>query len=173
MIFTPSNFLSLLRGFLVILFLKDDPFYRSLAIVLAMLTDSLDGYLARRWHMISPLGTILDPLMDKFFVFSVAGILIYEQRLQAWEALALISRDFAILFFGLYLTIKGTWSNFKFQSIWAGKIATTIQFFVLLALTFNLPVPSYIFFCFIFLGLLAFIELYFIEQQSFIKKSNE
>lgn len=104
-------------------------------------------------------------LMDKFFVFFVVGILIHEGRIESWEAVALISRDFAVLIFGLYLTLRGSWSNFQFQSIWCGKITITLQFFVLIGLIFNLVIPIYIFWCFIVLGILALFELYFIEQK--------
>ena len=165
MIFTASNFLSLLRGPLVLLFINDNVFFRALAIFLAMATDCLDGYLARRYRMASQIGAFLDPLMDKFFVFFAVGLLMREGRLELWEALALISRDFAVLFFGLYLSLRGTWSNFQFRSIWCGKITTTLQFFVLLGLTFHLTMPIYIFACFIVLGILTLFELYFIEQQ--------
>lgn len=165
MIFTFSNFLSLLRGPLALLFILDSPFYRSLAIILAMATDSLDGYLARKYRKTSQIGAFLDPLMDKFFVFFAVSMFILEGHLRLWEALALISRDFAVLIFGLYLALRGTWSNFQFRSIWSGKITTTLQFFVLLGLTFHLVMPVYIFWCFIILGILALFELYFIEQQ--------
>lgn len=165
MIFNLSNFLSILRGPLAFLFIIDNAFYRCLAIVLAMATDGLDGYLARRFRKTTQFGAFLDPLMDKFFVFFVVSTLMIEGNLQLWQALALISRDFAVLFFGLYLALRGTWSNFQFRSIWSGKITTTLQFFVLLGLTFHLPMPIYIFWSFITLGLLALFELYFIEQQ--------
>ncbi len=165
MILTFSNFLSLLRGPLALLFLLDNAFYRCIAIILAMATDSLDGYLARRYRKTSQLGAFLDPLMDKFFVFFAVSTLMLERQLQLWEALALISRDFAVLLFGLYLAIRGTWSNFQFRSIWSGKITTTLQFFVLLGLIFHVSMPAYLFWCFIILGVLALFELYFIEQQ--------
>lgn len=165
MFLTPSNFLSILRGPLALLFMWDNAFYRGLAIVLAMATDGLDGYLARRFRMTSQIGALLDPLMDKFFVFFAVSVLIYEGKLEAWEALALISRDFSVLLFGLYLALRSTWSNFQFRSIWSGKITTTLQFFVLLGLTFHVVMPLYIFWCFIVLGILALCELYFIEQQ--------
>ncbi len=165
MFLTPSNLLSFLRGPLVLLFIWDNAFYRGLAIVLAMATDSLDGYLARRFRMTSQIGALLDPLMDKFFVFSAVSVLMYEGKIEGWEALALISRDFAVLLFGLYLALRSTWSNFQFRSIWSGKITTTLQFFVLLGLTFHVVMPLYIFWCFIVLGILALCELYFIEQQ--------
>lgn len=165
MVLTFSNFLSILRGPLAFLFLIDNPFYRCLAIILAMATDGLDGYLARKYRKTSQLGAFLDPLMDKFFVFFAVSMFIYEGNLKLWEAFSLISRDFAILIFGLYLAFQGAWSNFQFRSIWCGKITTTLQFFVLLSLTFHLAIPIYIFWCFIILGILALFELYFIEQQ--------
>ncbi len=161
----PPNILTLLRGPLAFLFMIDNSFYRSLAILLAMITDSLDGYLARRFRMTSQLGAFLDPLMDKFFVSFIVGIFLYEDHLQIWEALSLISRDFAVLIFGLYLALKGVWSNFQFRSIWCGKITTTLQFFVLLGLTLHFIIPTFIFSCFIILGILALFELYLIEQQ--------
>lgn len=165
MILTFSNFLSLLRGPLALLFILDHPLYRSLAIVLAMATDGLDGYLARKYRKTSQFGAFLDPLMDKFFVFFAVSTFILEGQMKPWEALALISRDFAVLIFGMYLALRGTWSNFQFRSIWSGKITTTLQFFVLLGLTFHIAIPVYIFWCFIILGILALFELYFIEQQ--------
>ena len=165
MLFTFSNFLSILRAPLALLFLFDHPLYRSLAIILAMATDYLDGYLARKYRKTSQIGAVLDPLMDKFFVFFAVSVFILEGDLKIWQALALISRDFAVLIFGLYLAIRGTWSNFQFRSIWSGKITTTLQFFVLLGFTFHVAIPIYIFWCFIVLGILALFELYFIEQQ--------
>ena len=165
MILTLSNFLSVLRAPLALLFIFDNPLLRSFAIVAAMATDTLDGYLARRFRMTSQIGAFLDPLMDKFFVFFAVSVFILEGNLRLWEALALISRDFAVLIFGLYLGFRGTWSNFQFRSIWSGKITTTLQFFVLLGLTFHAAMPVYIFWCFIALGILALFELYFIEQQ--------
>lgn len=163
MIFTVSNFLSLLRAPLALLFIFDHVFPRTLAIVLAMITDSLDGYLARRYDKTSQLGAFLDPLMDKFFVFFVGTILIIEERLTLWEFLAFISRDFAVVFFGFLLVFQG--SRFQFRSIWSGKIATTLQFFVLLNLVFDIAVPSYMFWCLIGLGITAFFELYLTERQ--------
>lgn len=165
MVYTVSNFLSLLRGPLAFILLSEQVYYRAIAIVLAMATDCLDGYLARRFRTTSQIGAILDPLMDKFFVFFAVSVLMYEKNLDLWQACALISRDFAVLFFGLYLALRGTWSNFQFRSIWSGKITTTLQFIVLLGLIFHVTIPTFIYFCFIILGLFALIELYFIERQ--------
>lgn len=165
MTFTFSNFLSLLRGPLAFLFLIDNPIYRAAAVVLAMITDCLDGFLARRYKKVTQLGAFLDPLMDKFFVFFCVATLLNEQALTIWQALSLLSRDFAILLFGIYLALRKSWADFQFRSIWTGKITTALQFFVLLALIFKVKVPEPIFICFIALGILALFELYFIERQ--------
>lgn len=159
----PPNILSLIRGPLAFLFMIDHPFYRALAVILAMITDSLDGYLARRFRTTSQLGAFLDPLMDKFFVFFILGIFIHENKLQVWQALSLMSRDFAVLIFGLYLAAKGKWSELRFRSIWAGKITTTLQFVVLLGLIFHFTIPTSFFFIFNLLGILALIELFLVK----------
>lgn len=165
MIFTFSNFLSFLRIPLAFLFLSEDPLIRCVSIILAATTDWLDGYLARKYKKSSQIGAILDPITDKFFVIFAASIFILEGRLQIWETLALISRDFAVLIFGFYLFLNGAWSNFQFRSIWCGKITTTLQFAVLIGLSLQLVMPLYLFWCFIALGILALFELYFIEQK--------
>lgn len=165
MIFTPSNFLSLVRGPLALLFALDSPFYRSIAILLAIASDILDGYLARRYRMTSQIGACLDPLMDKFFVLFAIGTLMREGKFVPWEAATLLSRDAALFIFGCYLACRRKWANFQFQSIWAGKASTTLQFLVLLGVVNGLTIPPYFFVFFIALGALALIELCMIEQR--------
>ncbi|MBA2368833.1 MAG: CDP-alcohol phosphatidyltransferase family protein [Candidatus Protochlamydia sp.] len=154
-----------MRAPLALLFFSDNVFFRALAIILAMITDYLDGYLARRFKMTSQLGAFLDPLMDKIFVITASIIIIQEGGMQIWEALSLISRDFAVLLFGLYLALCRKWGTFKFRSILCGKLVTTLQFFVLLGLTFHLFIHPYIFYFFIILGILSWGELYLVEKN--------
>ncbi len=161
-----SNFLSLLRAPLAFLFIIDQPYLRFVVVLLAMATDFLDGYLARRWKMTSQVGAILDPVTDKLFVIIAASVMIQEGKLEIWQALTMLSRDFAVLLFGFYLFTIGAWQSFKIQSIWTGKITTTLQFFVLLSLIFNLHIPIYAFIIFIALGMIAFIELYAIKLRA-------
>lgn len=164
-VFTPSNFLSFLRIPLAFVLLSDNILFRFLAIGLAMLTDGLDGYLARRYKMISRVGAFLDPFTDKFFVLFAIGVFMQEGYLQLGQAIALISRDIAVVLFGCYLKLKGTWRSFSIQSIWCGKLTTFLQFLVLLSFTFHQPVPNYSFIFFIVLGLMSLFELYFIEKK--------
>jgi CDP-diacylglycerol--glycerol-3-phosphate 3-phosphatidyltransferase len=164
-IFTPSNFLSFLRIPLAFVLISDNTLFRFLAIGLAMLTDGLDGYVARRYRMISRVGTFLDPFTDKFFVLFAISIFMHEGYLHLGQAIALLSRDIAVLLFGCYLKIKGNWSRFSIQSFWCGKITTFLQFLVLLAFSFHYHIPAYAFIFFVFLGVMSLFELYYIEQQ--------
>ncbi len=158
--FTIPNLLSLLRIPLAFLFLKDDIYWRLTALVLAMLTDFFDGYLARRNNWQSRLGTLLDPLTDKFFVFMVLFALIDENRLSYWEAGAMLCRDLSVIVFGIYLALRGYLARYQFRAIWCGKVTTTLQFMVLLALTMGYEVSGVFYGSFIFLGILALAELY-------------
>lgn len=159
-IFTIPNLLSITRIPLAFIFLNENLTLRLFALTIAMLTDFLDGYLARRnqWH--SRLGTLLDPLTDKFFVFMVLFTLIGEHRLSLWEAGAMLCRDLSVIVFGVYLALRGYLARYQFRAIWCGKVTTTLQFMVLLALTLGYEVPSILYGSFIFLGILALAELY-------------
>lgn len=155
-----SNGLSLLRAPLALLFLVESTSFRIAAILLAMLTDSIDGYLARRRRAVTRFGAILDPAMDKFFVFFALTILLTESRLEVWQALAMLSRDFALCIFGVYLSLAGHWKTYQFKAIRWGKITTALQFLVLIGLTTHFVFPSYLYCVFILFGFLALIELY-------------
>jgi len=154
-----SNGLTLLRAPLAFLFLLESPAVRILAIALAMLTDSMDGYLARKLRNTSQLGAILDPIMDKFFVFFVLGVFLVEKKLAPWQACSMLSRDFSLCLFALYLGLSKNWNNFQFKSIRWGKITTALQFFILIAVTLSYSISLFIFPLFILFGILVFIEL--------------
>jgi CDP-diacylglycerol--glycerol-3-phosphate 3-phosphatidyltransferase len=161
-----SNSLSLLRAPLAFLFLVENTAFRIAAILLAMLTDSIDGYLARRRKAVTRLGAILDPAMDKFFVFFTLGVLFFEGHLEIWQACAMISRDFFLCVFGLYLSVTGYWENYQFTAIRWGKVTTALQFLVLVGLTLGIAFPSYLYGIFVLFGLLAFIELWQIKKNA-------
>ncbi len=154
-----SNGLSFLRAPLALLFLVDSVSWRILAILLAMVTDSVDGYLARRFGSTSHFGAILDPAMDKFFVLFGLGVLLMEGRLEVWQACSMISRDFSLCVFGLYLSLSGHWQAYQFRAIRWGKVTTALQFIVLIGLSLHFTFPWQLFALFVLFGTLAFIEL--------------
>lgn len=157
--FTLPNLLSLLRIPLVSLLFQENPAIRALAIILAMITDALDGYLARKYQQTSKLGTFLDPLTDKLFVFVALGVFLQEGRLNWWQAGAFLCRDLSVLLFSIYLAFIGELGRYRCGAIWCGKIATAIQLPILFGLTLNMPIPPVLYQALVFFGALAFGEL--------------
>lgn len=63
---------------------------------LVCLTDWLDGYLARRMGIITPLGKFLDPLADKLLITTAFIMLIPLGRVPAWAVALIIGREMAV-----------------------------------------------------------------------------
>lgn len=124
-----------------------------------MLTDSIDGYLARRSQSTSLFGAILDPVMDKFFVFFALSIFYAEGKIHAFSMAAMLSRDFFVFLYGLFMIGWRKSTQIRFRSIRWGKISTALQFVVLMGLTIEIVFPWHFFALFIAMGLLAFWEL--------------
>jgi CDP-diacylglycerol--glycerol-3-phosphate 3-phosphatidyltransferase len=64
--------------------------------VIGMLSDILDGYLARKWNLQSVAGAFLDPLADKLMVITALVMLIPHGWVPAWMVVVLESRELAI-----------------------------------------------------------------------------
>ncbi len=124
-VWTISNLLSCTRIVLAIpifLLLLHGTLQSRLSAVLIMLvavvTDFLDGYIARRRNEVTALGKILDPLADKIGVGVVAFALSIMQYLPIWFFLLVLFRDAVILAGGVWLIRT---RNIVPQSNWIGK----------------------------------------------------
>lgn len=157
--FTLSNGLSFLRFPLAFLFLVQNSYLRLFAIVLAMITDSVDGYIARKRKSVTQFGAILDPIADKFFVYFALINLSSEGALLSWQLLSMICRDLSILIFAFLALVLN--KPFQVKSFKTGKIFTALQFLTLTALVFHISIPNFVFYGFCVLGLMAFFELYY------------
>lgn len=106
----PPNLLSLFRiGLMpfVLLALRQGWDAVLLALMLlAVATDFLDGFLARRSGQVTDLGKVLDPLADKICVDSMALALALWRGFPWWAAGAIVGRDILILAGGLLLVRK-------------------------------------------------------------------
>jgi CDP-diacylglycerol---glycerol-3-phosphate 3-phosphatidyltransferase len=83
----------------VLLFAWDFPHNEAWATALflvAMATDQIDGWLARRRNQTSPLGSLLDPIADKILVLAALVMLIGEGVAPAWMVAAIIAREFLV-----------------------------------------------------------------------------
>jgi CDP-diacylglycerol---glycerol-3-phosphate 3-phosphatidyltransferase len=83
----------------VVLFAWDFPnneAWATAVFLVAMATDQIDGWLARRRNQTSALGTLLDPIADKILVLAVLVMLIEEGVAPAWMVAAIIAREFLV-----------------------------------------------------------------------------
>jgi len=64
--------------------------------VLAALTDILDGYLARKYHIETVVGKFLDPIADKLIINAAMILMIPIGRIPAWIVVIIIMRDFIV-----------------------------------------------------------------------------
>ncbi len=120
--------------------------------IVACLTDALDGYLARKYHLITNFGKFMDPLADKLLV-SAALICFVELKLvPAWIIIIIISREFIISGFRLVASDSGV----VIAASPIAKFKTSAQMImsILLIVNFNLPVFNLLEQVFIYLSLI-------------------
>jgi len=123
-VFTISNALTLFRAFLaipLIWMLETGQLPQAFGlIVLAVISDFLDGYLARHIHEVTNIGKMLDPIADKFILLAVMIFLIMdpERRFPLTFLLLLGTRDIVLSIMAIYLMHR---RHEIFQTNWAGK----------------------------------------------------
>jgi CDP-diacylglycerol--glycerol-3-phosphate 3-phosphatidyltransferase len=73
-----------------------DCWWAALVYSAAALTDLIDGWLARRMHVVSVLGKFLDPLADKLLVMAVLIYMIPMGRISTWAVALLLAREISV-----------------------------------------------------------------------------
>ena len=136
------NLLSLFRLILVPVFtyqfvVCNNFFNAGILLVISGITDCLDGFIARKFNMITNLGKILDPLADKLTQVMTVFCLAMKDYPVMWYLFAfLIAKDLLLLIGGIaiYKRKEGVVS-----SNWFGKIATIIFYVAVAILTLFYP----------------------------------
>ena len=90
----------------------------------AALTDQLDGYLARRWHVESRFGKVADPLADRLMIGTAAILMLATGRIPILAALVILGRDVALIL-GYRILSPG---GYELEVTFLGKLATWVLY---------------------------------------------
>ena len=96
--------------------------------ILAAFTDMLDGYLARRYHLESDFGRLIDPLADKIFVVGTFVMMAEYKLMPGWIIIVVLTREFMVTGLRMLATHKGVVIS---ADKW-GKLKTILQMIALL-----------------------------------------
>lgn len=145
-ILTIPNIISFLRILTLIpicLFLWNDNLtVVAILIIISILSDFLDGIIARRFNKISELGKVVDPLADKLSFAAVLIILYLKNSVPLWIVIIVIVRDLAIFLSGTFLAGK---YKFVTPSNFLGKVTLNVMSVMMIGYIFNVEILQRIF----------------------------
>ena len=143
-IWTVPNQITFLRlGFLpLFLILMSYEKYRwaLLVLVVAGLSDGIDGVLARTLNQRSALGAYLDPIADKLLLSSSFIILAFKHEIAWWLTILVLSRDILILVVAAVILLVSGYR--PFPPSFLGKLTTASQIVLVFALVFAAAYPN-------------------------------
>ncbi len=128
-------------SFIPVLFLLLVSPGQTLSLTIALLfiavsfTDMLDGYVARRYNIVTTMGKFLDPIADKLVINTAMILMIPIGRIPAWVVAIIIIRDFAV---DGIRNIASSGGHI-IQASWLGKQKTLCQVFAVSALMIHYP----------------------------------
>lgn len=154
-----ANLLSFLRIPLAFAFLYEDRSVRLIAVLLAWVTDVLDGFVARRLGQPTKFGKIIDPLSDKFFVGFALVMLWTESRVTLFLLFSMLSRDLALALFALWSRSVQKPLEVKEKVLWSGKVFTACQLLTLVFLLYTISIPWFLPWAYLALGIVVLFEL--------------
>ena len=113
-----------------------------LVFIIASITDTIDGYMARKYGTVTDFGKFLDPLADKLLVSAalISFVQIKELSIPAWMVTVIISREFIITGIRTVATSK----NIIIPAALSGKFKTTLQMIAIVIILAILCLDSFL-----------------------------
>ena len=138
-IFTIPNILSYIRILLVPIFVymylkaeTPQEYMLSAGIVLlSSLTDCFDGFIARKFHMITELGKLIDPVADKLMQAAMLLVLLIKIDWMIWIVILFLVKEGFMFLAGLFMLRKGRKLD---GAKWYGKVSTAFLYVVMIVI---------------------------------------
>lgn len=142
-IFSIPNILSFIRIALIPIIvynlLADNYIFSAILIVLSGITDVVDGYIARHFNMITPLGKALDPIADKLTLLSIVLCMCFKEKYFLALFITFLVKEIIMGIEGL-LIIKKTGTTYSAK--WYGKISTAALYISMILHILWKKIPS-------------------------------
>ncbi len=143
-ILTLANVISIIRAFLAfpIIYTMKNPEWMVYTIslaVIAILSDALDGFFARKAHEVTHIGKVIDPLADAIVIISVTFFMAMDpgRNFPFWYLILFILRYLSIALFAMYLMNNAV---HEFGANRIGKVSVAVTALTLALYILNLPV---------------------------------
>ncbi|NBD26740.1 CDP-alcohol phosphatidyltransferase family protein [Paenibacillus glycinis] len=107
-----------------------------LVVVVAGLTDVLDGYLARKYGQVTMVGSMLDPLADKMMMIAVILSLLITGHIPWSAGAAIFVRDAGMIVGSAYFHFRG---KKTVPANWMGKLTTMLYYLAIFFIFFEMP----------------------------------
>lgn len=129
----------LLIPFIVLFIFTNNYLLAFVFFTLSAITDIADGFIARKFNLISNFGKLMDPLADKLTQIATLASLVLTDIIPIWILLVILLKEFIMICGASFLYGK----DVVVYSRWYGKLATVLLYFAivmsLLVKQFNLP----------------------------------
>lgn len=169
-----ANKLTILRIILVPVFLffiaikiPYGTYIATFVFIIAALTDTLDGYIARSRNQITKFGKFMDPLADKLIVTAALISLVEMKKLTTWVVMIIVAREFAITGLRAVAASEGVVIA---ASKW-GKAKTVTQIVAIVAALIELPYNNYLIMLAVIITLVSGID-YLYKNKSVLNTKN-
>lgn len=133
---------------------------------IASITDFLDGYLARKYNLVTDFGKFMDPLADKVLVAAALLFLIQVERVEAWLVVIIISREYAISIIRAIAATNGK----VIAASGGGKAKTVTQMMAIIMLLLQIPFADIVMYICVALTLYSGIEYIWKNRELIAEK---
>ena len=119
--------------FIIYFILEDKYFLSGFLVLLAIISDYLDGIVARLSNDVTKHGELLDPAVDKIFTVSVLTAFVSKHYISPFEVFLIVSREMLVTWVRSVMVNKGI----VIPAFFLGKVKTTLQLTAILLLAIN------------------------------------
>lgn len=142
------NILTIVRFFLIPLFvylyfipIRNNTLYAIAIFIVAGITDIVDGYIARKYNIVTKFGMLLDPLADKLMILTVLFCFYLKGVIPLFVILIVLSKEILMI---LGATILYRKTRTTIQSNIFGKMTTAMFYIGVILLAFKIYIGYYV-----------------------------